>query len=119
VAQFLKRYRPSAVDPASSVTPAVSDAPWRLMLKDGVLPVAVGDVVRLMLESNLDVTVNRFAPLANRYSIDMLLRPFEPTLTLSATIGRSTQHSSSSITATPSVMGRPFILERVSISISS
>jgi len=60
VAQFLNRYRSPAIDPASRVTPPISDAPWRLMVQEGVLPVSVGDVIRLMLQSNLDVTVNRF-----------------------------------------------------------
>src|SRR5262245_49706557 len=45
VSQFLNRYQPPAIDPASRVTPPVSDAPWRLMVKDGVLPVSVRDVI--------------------------------------------------------------------------
>jgi outer membrane protein len=99
VAQFLNRYRTPAIDPASRITPEVSDAPWRLMVRDGVLPLAVGDVIRLMLGSNLDVTVNRFSPLSSTYFIDTLFRPFEPTLNLGATIGRSTQPVASQLTA--------------------
>src|SRR5215813_5170600 len=45
VGQFLNRYRPPAIDPASRVTPQVSDAPWRLMVQQGVLPVSVSDVI--------------------------------------------------------------------------
>lgn len=69
------------------------------MARDGVLPVSVGDVIRLMLQSNLDVTVNRFAPLSSSYVIETLFRPFEPTLNLSATVGRSTQPVASQLTA--------------------
>src|SRR5437870_4687294 len=54
VGDFLNRYRPPAIDPAAKVTPQVSDAPWRLMVQQGTLPLSVGDVIRLMLESNLD-----------------------------------------------------------------
>lgn len=99
VGQFLNRYRPPLIDPASKLTPAVSDGPWRLMVRDGVLPVSVGDVIHLMLNSNLDVTVNRFSPLSNSYYIDTLFRPFEPTINVGATVGRSTQPVASQLTA--------------------
>ena len=99
VGNFLSRYKAPVVDPSSRVTPQVSDGPWRLMVQNGVLPVGVGDVIRLMLESNLDVTVRRFSPLSSSYFIDTLLRPFEPTLNLSATVGRSTQPVASQLTA--------------------
>jgi outer membrane protein len=99
VGQFLHRYRPPVIDPASQVTPQVSDAPWRLMVQQGVLPVSVGDVIRLMLQSNLDVTVNRFSPLSSEYAIASLNRPFEPTLDISALVGRSTQPVASQLTA--------------------
>ncbi|PYS44745.1 MAG: hypothetical protein DMG13_33390, partial [Acidobacteria bacterium] len=54
VEKFLNRYRPPNFDPASTVTPQVSDTPWRAMVESGRLPVSVADVVRLMLGSNLD-----------------------------------------------------------------
>jgi outer membrane protein len=99
VDQFLNRYHPPSVDPASRVTPPISDAPWRLMVRDGMLPVSVNDVIRLMLQSNLDVTVNRFSPLSSEYYIQTLFRPFEPTLDISATVGRSTTPVASQLTA--------------------
>src|SRR6185295_5055947 len=99
VGQFLNQYRPPVVDPAARVTPQISDAPWRLMVQQGRLPLAVGDVIRLMLQSNLDVTVNRFSPLANSYYIDTLFRPFEPTLNIGATVGKNTQPVASQLTA--------------------
>src|SRR5436190_7973037 len=69
------------------------------MVQNGVLPLGVGDVIRLMLDSNLNVTVRRFSPLSSAYFIDTLLQPFEPTLNLSATVGRSTQPVASQLTA--------------------
>src|SRR5262245_4342884 len=99
VTQFLNRYQAPSVDPASRVTPQVSDAPWRLMVREGVMPITAGDVIRLMLDSNLDVTVNRFSPLSSGYFIDTLFLPFEPTLNVSTTIGRSTQPVASQLTA--------------------
>ena len=99
VTQFLNRYRSPGIDPASRITPPVSDTPWRVMVKDGVLPVSVNDVVRLMLQSNLDVTLRRFSPLSSAYLIDTLFRPFEPTLEINAVVGRSTQPVVSQLTA--------------------
>jgi len=99
VGDFINRYRPPAIDPAAKVTPQVSDAPWRLMVQQGALPLSVGDVIRLMLESNLDVTVNRFFPLSSGYTIDTLFQPFEPTLNIGATVGRSSQPVASQLTA--------------------
>src|SRR5438045_251087 len=89
VDRFLNRYKPPKVDPAAAVTPQVSDEPWRLMVTQGGLPLSINDVVRLMLSSNLDVTVNRFSPLATRYLLETLFRPFEPTLDISAQVNRN------------------------------
>jgi outer membrane protein len=96
---FLNRYRPPVVDPALKVTPQVSDVPWRLMLQSGTLPISVGDVIRLMLQSNLDVTVSRFSPLSSQYYIETLFRPFEPTLTIQALAGKNTEPIASQLTA--------------------
>src|ERR1700739_1706409 len=90
VDRFLNQYRPPNVDPAAAVTPQVSDAPWRLMVSQGMLPLGVSDVIRLMLGSNLDVTLNRFTPLGNEYLLATLFRPFEPTLNISAQVSRNT-----------------------------
>src|SRR5438876_1852612 len=75
--QFLNRYKPPKIDPAAAVTPQVSDEPWRLMVAQGMLPLSVSDVIRLMLASNLDLTVNRFSPVANQYLLATMFRPFE------------------------------------------
>jgi len=99
VEQFLNRYRPTPFDPASRVTPRVSDEAWRGLVQSGMLPISVSDVIRLMLQSNLDVTVNRFSPLASQYYIQTLFRPFEPTLDLSATVGKFSAPVASQLTA--------------------
>jgi len=99
VDQFLNRYKPPKVDPAAAVTPQVSDEPWRPMVTQGALPLSINDVVRLMLTSNLDVTVNRFSPLATQYLLETMFRPFEPTLDLSAQVSRNTTPSTSQLQA--------------------
>src|SRR5579864_5580927 len=62
VTQFLNRYKPPKLDPSAAVVPQISFQPWQPMVQQGVLPITVNDVIRLMLSSNLDVTVNRFSP---------------------------------------------------------
>ena len=99
VDQFLNRYKPPKVDPAAAVTPQVSDEPWRPMVTQGALPLSINDVVLLMLASNLDVTVNRFSPLATQYLLETMFRPFEPTLDLSAQVSRNTTPSTSQLQA--------------------
>ncbi len=99
VGQFLNRYKPPAGNPTAGITPQISDAPWRTLVQGGVLPISANDVVRLMLQSSLDVTVNRFSPLSNDYYIRTLFRPFEPTLNISAGVGRSTQPIASQLQA--------------------
>lgn len=89
VKQFLNRYKPPKLDTAV-VTPQVSDEPWQNMAQQGVLPMSVNDVIRLMLGSNLDVTVNRFSPIINRYLLETMWRPFEPRLDVSAQLNRNT-----------------------------
>ncbi len=89
VKQFLNRYKPPKLDTAV-VTPQVSDEPWQNMAQQGVLPMSVNDVIRLMLGSNLDVTVNRFSPIINRYTLETMWRPFEPRLDVSAQLNRNT-----------------------------
>jgi len=115
VTQFLNRYRSPGLDPGSRVTPPVSDTPWRLMVKDGVMPISVGDVVRLMLQSNLDLTLNRFSPLSSQYVIDTLFRPFEPTLEIGAIVARSTTPVASQLTAGAGVTSLQQLNHRYSI----
>ncbi len=96
--KFLDRYRP----PATVDTQAVADmqgpeASIQQLIRQGILPVTVADIIRLAVESNLDVKVDRFAPLSQQLLLDTLLRPFEPTLRLNGSMNRSSQ-------ATPNIL---------------
>ena len=101
VEQFLNRYRPVTVNlPAASPQTAAQVLAARI--QNGLLPLTVGDVVQLMLENNLDISVNRLNPLSAQYLIDTLYRPFEPTLRLQATINRNTSPATSQLTGATS-----------------
>src|SRR5215471_13940265 len=97
VGQFLNRYKPPKIDLPGASTGQVSDEPWHLMVRQGSLPISISDIIRLMLASNLDVTVNRYSPLTTEYLLNTLYRPFEPTLRISAQAIRSTTPSASQL----------------------
>jgi outer membrane protein len=44
----------------------------------GVVSLTTGDIVRLLLENNVDVSVNRLTPLSRLYTVTTLSRRFEP-----------------------------------------
>ena len=113
VDQFLDRYKPPKVDPAATVIPQAGDEPWRLMVAQGVLPLSVADIVRLMLASNLDLTVNRFSPLTKQYLLNTLFQPFEPTLNIAGQGIRSTTPSASQLLGASSLSQ---LIHRYSIS---
>lgn len=95
VTQFLNRYRPMNLTAPAVLNP--SGEPWQTMVQQGALPITVSDIIRLMLASNLDVTVNRFNPIAQEYIVNTLLLPFEPRLNVGAQVARSTTPSASQL----------------------
>ena len=100
--QFLNRYRPAPIIlPASPSETRAQELADRI--RNGQLPLTVGDVVTLMLENNLDIGVNRLSPRLSEYVIETLYRPFEPTLRLQATVNRNTSPSTSQLTGAPSL----------------
>ncbi len=101
VEQFLNRYRPVPVNLPGS--PAGSAQVLASRIQNGLLPLTVGDVIQLMLENNLDISVNRLNPLSAEYLIETLYRPFEPTLRLQATINRNTSPATSQLTGAPAL----------------
>jgi len=90
VKNFLARYRsPNLVFPATPDTVAaqsLSDA-----VRAGQLPLTMGEFVNLMLQNNLDVGVDRLTPLSSMYTAQTMYKPFEPSIHLKATVGRTTQ----------------------------
>ena len=67
----------------------------------------MGDMINLILQNNLDISVNRLSPLSSQYLIDTLYRPFEPTLHLQATVNRNTTPATTVLAgaANPSTSG--------------
>ena len=95
---LLDRYRPqniglSALETSNSAPPSLT----AMTQRNNELSLSVGDVIHLMLENNLDIGVNRFSPLTAQYLIDTLYARFDPTLTLAASMNRTTTPSGSAL----------------------
>jgi outer membrane protein TolC len=105
VKDFLERYRPAKVtfaEPAYRGPQGISE-----LVRSGQLPLTMGDMINLILQNNLDISVNRLSPLSSQYLIETLYRPFEPTLYLQATVNRNTIPSTTILAgaANPSTLG--------------
>jgi outer membrane protein len=95
--RFLDRFQEPQVDaPILQTTDALPVSLTALTQADG-LPLRVSDVIQLALESNLSIGVNRFNPLISQYAIDTAYQQFDPTMTFSGTVNRSTAASATQI----------------------
>ena len=94
VTDFLSRYRPSKV---AFPAPPSAASPQELaqLVRNGQVPLTMADVINLILQNNLTVSVNRLSPLSSQYVIETNYRPFEPKLTLTASVSRSTSPATS------------------------
>jgi outer membrane protein TolC len=72
-------------------------------IRNGAIPMSVNDVVVLTLKNNLDIGVDRMAPLSSRIAIDSFYRPFDPALRITTTVNQNTAPSSSQLSGAPSV----------------
>src|SRR5687768_3729380 len=92
---FLNRYRPSSIPGAwLAQTPAEA---LDLLIRDGALALTVENTIRLLLESNLNVRVDRYSPLLNQYAITSAYRIFEPRLNIDTRMSRNTRATTSQL----------------------
>src|SRR4051812_20995505 len=74
VQTFLNRYKPSPRTAAAA--PLSADQAIELLIRNGSLSLTIPDMIRLMLDSSLDVRVYRFSPLESQFLITSALRAF-------------------------------------------
>jgi outer membrane protein TolC len=102
VSQFLERYHPMDVKfPANS---AAGQQNLTNMIRNGQIPLSVGDMINFVIANNLDVGLNRLTPLSSQYALLSTYRPFEPALTLSAQANESKVPSSTVFGGAPTVI---------------
>jgi outer membrane protein TolC len=88
VESFLSRYNASenaTSMPAAEPSPVNSEA----LLQAGPLPLTLNDLIGLMLENNLDVRTNRYAPQSSIFANRVLYRTFQPNLRVSMNMNKS------------------------------
>ena len=90
VSSFLDRYQTTEVNVTALETSLTAPATLAGLAQDGGIPLRVNDVIRMALENNMDIGVNRFTPLISEYAITQAYQRFDPTLTFSGTAGRNT-----------------------------
>ena len=94
VEQFLSRYRA----PSVSAPPAAAQNPLNDLIRNGTLPLTVGDMVNFVLQNNLDIGFNRLTPFSTQLLIESYYRPFEPTIRMTGSVARDTSPSRSQLT---------------------
>ena len=91
--RFLDRYQVPEVDaPILTTSPALPVSLIALVQDEG-LPLRVTDIIQLALESNLDIGISRYNPLISQYAIESAFQQFDPSLTFSGSVNRSTAAS--------------------------
>jgi outer membrane protein len=111
VEQFLMRYRPVSLGPEKpptrpSIRPAAAaegDSTLAALQQGGPAALTIQDMLRLMLENNLDVNANALPPQTAQFLINTFYQPFDPSLRISATVGRTTLLSTSLLTGAPTL----------------
>jgi outer membrane protein len=91
---FLARYRPPVLSASQSVGG---------LAQAGPVPLGVNDLLHLMLENNLDITVSSLPPRTAQFLINTFFQPFDPTLRISATASRNTTLGTSSLSGAPTL----------------
>jgi outer membrane protein TolC len=103
VERFLSRYHTPQI-PLQAPPPAASPAPTLADLtRNGAISLTTEDIVRLLLENNRDVIVNRLTPVSSLYQIGVLGRPFEPNFHAGASVSRTSTPSRSQLTGAASL----------------
>jgi outer membrane protein TolC len=102
VKEFLNRYRPSP-NPVPATPGGQSPQDLASLIRTGQLPLTVADLINLIIQNNLDITVNRLTPLSVGYFGQTFYRPFEPAITLSAAVNRNTTPATSQLAGAPSL----------------
>ena len=92
---FLRRYDPSKT--AASTGTSSSSTQVGQLLRTGEVPVTMGDVINLMLDNNLNIRADRFAPRSLYYQSLVFWQALQPAFKFSANMARDSSLSSSQL----------------------
>jgi outer membrane protein len=101
VEQFLRRYQPlTAPANPDDNTPGSEIAE---MLQTGTVPIAMSDLINLMLDKNLDIQSNRFSPRSSYFSSLVFYRALQPSIRFSGTLTKNSSQNNSQLNGTATV----------------
>ncbi len=100
VQRFLDRYH---APQAPAAIGASGPGSLAAMVQSGAVSLTTEDIVRLLLENNREVIVNRLAPISSVYAITSLIRPFEPNFHITGSVNRTKTPSRSQLTGAPAL----------------
>jgi len=95
VADFLSRYHPSPEKVAAP--PADPPTAMAQFLQGGEIPISLNDVVNMMIDQNLDIQSNRFAPRSSALQTLVFYRVLQPSLTVNVTLANNSSFSTSQL----------------------
>ena len=87
VEDFLRRLHPKSVTPRPEVVPASTIGQF---LRTGEVPVSLSDVINMMVDNNLDIRANRYAPRSQYFQTLVFYRALQPSLRFSANVAKDT-----------------------------
>jgi outer membrane protein TolC len=96
VEDFLRRYHPGSESTGSGGSSTPTTAVGE-MLQTGTIPIGMNDLVYLMLDHNLNIQADRFAPRSSYYSMLVFYGALEPSLSFSGNFGRNTTPSTTQL----------------------
>src|SRR5262245_35624739 len=87
VDDFLRRYDPSVKAPLQASN--VPQANLAQLLKTGEVPVTINDVISMMIDNNLAIRTDRFAPRSSYLQSIVFYQALLPALRINANMGRN------------------------------
>jgi HAE1 family hydrophobic/amphiphilic exporter-1 len=92
---FIGPYRAPQVELQTlRATPTVPES-VNALVQNGGLPISMNDMVRLTLENNFNLGIQRFSPFLSEYGILQAQTSFDPTLSLNGSVSRNTRATTS------------------------
>jgi outer membrane protein TolC len=101
VKNFLRDYHPDAEKAAAPpVDPPTLMAQF---LQAGEIPISLNDVVSMMVDQNLDIQSNRFAPRSSALQTLVFYKVLQPSLTVNVTLANNSSFSTSQLNGASSL----------------
>jgi outer membrane protein TolC len=100
VDDFLRRYQPTA---AAEPAPGAGVRTAGQFFPTGTVPIALADVINMMIEHNLDIRTNGLSPRSSYFQSLVFYRALQPSIRFAGTITRDTSSSTTQLNGAQSL----------------